>query len=54
MVGQLLKTDLDAEDNAVLLMQYPKAICIAEASWTQIDKMTHYRTIIYGSEGTLP
>ena len=31
-------------------MQYPKAICIAEASWTQIDKMTHYRTIIYGSE----
>ena len=53
VAGQLLKTDLDAEDNAVLLMQYPKAICIAEASWTQIDKMTHYRTIIYGSEGTL-
>ena len=52
VAGQLLKTDLDAEDNAVLLMQYPKAICIAEASWTQIDKMTHYRTIIYGSEGT--
>jgi len=51
--GQLLKTDLDAEDNAVLLMQYPKGISIAEASWTQVDKMTNYRTIIYGSKGTL-
>ena len=53
VAGQLLKTDLDAEDNAVLLMQYPKGISIAEASWTQVDKMTNYRTIIYGSEGTL-
>jgi len=53
VAGQLLKTDLDAEDNAVLLMQYPKGISIAEASWTQIDKMTSYRTLIYGSEGTL-
>ena len=51
--GQLLKTDLDAEDNAVLLMQYPKGISIAEASWTQVDKMTNYRTVIYGSKGTL-
>ena len=51
--GQLLKTDLDAEDNAVLLMQYPQGISIAEASWTQVDKMTNYRTIIYGSKGTL-
>ena len=48
-----MKTDLDAEDNAVLLMQYPKAICIAEASWTQIDKATNYHTQIYGTEGTL-
>ncbi len=53
VAGQLLKIDLDAEDNAVLLMQYPKGISIAEASWTQIDKMTSYRTLIYGSEGTL-
>ncbi len=51
--GNLVKTDLDAEDNAVLLMQYPKAISIAEASWTQIDKATNYHTQIYGTEGTL-
>ena len=48
-----MKPDLDAEDNAVLLMQYPKAIGIAESSWTQIDKFTSYSTVIYGSEGTL-
>jgi predicted dehydrogenase len=53
VTGNLVKTDLDAEDNAVLLMQYPKAICIAEASWTQIDKATNYHTQIYGTEGTL-
>ncbi|MCH2379059.1 MAG: Gfo/Idh/MocA family oxidoreductase [Pedosphaera sp.] len=53
VAGNFVKPDLDAEDNAVLLMQYPKAIGIAEASWTQIDKFTSYSTVIYGSEGTL-
>ena len=53
VAGNLVKPDIDAEDNAVLLMQYPKAIGIAEASWTQIDKFTSYSTVIYGSEGTL-
>ena len=53
VAGNLVKTDLDAEDNAVLLMQYPNALSIAEASWTQIDKMTPYQTIIYGTQGTL-
>jgi predicted dehydrogenase len=53
VAGNLVKTDLDAEDNAVLLMQYPQAITIAEASWTQIDKLTSYHTQIYGTKGTL-
>ncbi len=53
VAGNLVKTDLDAEDNAVLLMQYPRAITIAEASWTQIDTLTSYHTQIYGTEGTL-
>ncbi|MBL68915.1 MAG: oxidoreductase [Verrucomicrobiales bacterium] len=53
VAGNLVKTDLDAEDNAVLLMQYPNALSIAEASWTQIDKLTNYHTQIYGTQGTL-
>ncbi len=53
VAGNLVKRDLDAEDNAVMLMQYPQAMGIAEASWTQIGKLTSYNTVIYGSEGTL-
>ncbi len=53
MTGNLVKRDLDAEDNAVMLMQYPNAMGIAEASWTQIGKLTSYNTVIYGSKGTL-
>lgn len=48
-----LKPDLDLEDNAVLLCQYPEALAIAEASWTQQDTRTAYTTTIYGSKGTL-
>ena len=53
VAGCLVKPALDAEDNAILLMQYPKALAIAEASWTQIGKLTSYETVIYGNEGTL-
>ena len=34
-------------------MQWPRAIAISEASWTQIGHLTSYVTAIYGSEGTL-
>ena len=53
VAGNLVKPSLDAEDNAVLLLQYPKALCMAEASWTQIGKLTSYITVLYGTEGTL-
>lgn len=33
--GRLVKTDIPVEDNAVILMQYPSAFGMAEASWTQ-------------------
>lgn len=33
--GRLVKTDIPVEDNAILLMQYPRAFGIAEACWTQ-------------------
>ncbi len=49
----LCKTHLKVEDNAVVLMHYPKALAIAEGSWTQIGKLTSYLTVIYGTKGTL-
>lgn len=41
------------EDNGLVLMHYPKALAIAEGSWTQIGKLTSYLTVIYGTQGTL-
>lgn len=48
-----LKSGLSAEDNAVLLFQYPRALGIAEASWTQSGDLTSYVAAIHGSKGTL-
>ncbi len=53
MSGRLCKEDIIVEDNAVLLMQYPGALAIAEASWTQVGYMSSYFTTIYGTKGTL-
>jgi predicted dehydrogenase len=53
MSGRLCKEDIVLEDNAVLLMQYPGALSIAEASWTQVGYMTSYVVTIYGTKGTL-
>ena len=51
--GRLRKPDLYAEDNAVMIMQHPRAISTSTASWTQSGHMTSYIPMIYGSEGTL-
>ncbi|MEM7699382.1 MAG: Gfo/Idh/MocA family oxidoreductase, partial [Verrucomicrobiota bacterium] len=48
-----LKPDLKLEDNAVLLLHYPQALAVTEASWTQIGHLTSYQTVLYGSTGTL-
>ncbi len=47
------KPDFTLEDNAVLILQYPQAIGLTEASWTQIGSLTAYSTSIYGNTGTL-
>lgn len=47
------KPDLTLEDNAVLILKYPGALGVTEASWTQIGKLTAYNTSIYGTTGTL-
>jgi predicted dehydrogenase len=53
MVAHLHKDYVTVDDNAVLMMQWPRAMSVAEASWTQIGKLTAYTGVIYGSEGTL-
>ena len=51
--GNLCKKYLRVEDNAVLTMQYPDAMAIAQASWTQHGKIAAYMPMIYGETGTL-
>ncbi|MCC9077217.1 Gfo/Idh/MocA family oxidoreductase [Litorilinea aerophila] len=53
VVGHLLKDYVTVDDNAVIVMQWPRAIAITEASWTQIGHLTSYVAVLYGSEGTL-
>jgi len=53
VAGRFCKDDIDVEDNAILVMSYPRGMATAEASWTQTDKLTSYTTVIYGSGATL-
>ncbi len=52
-IAHLLKDSITLDDNAILVMQWPRAVAVSEASWTQIGHLTSYVTAIYGSEGTL-
>jgi len=53
VVGRLVKEYVTVDDNAVITMQWPRAMALAEASWSQIGHLTSYITAIYGTEGTL-
>jgi predicted dehydrogenase len=53
MAGHCLKDYITLDDNAVIVMQWPRALAITEASWTQIGHLTSYFATIYGSDGTL-
>jgi len=52
-VGRLVKDYVTVDDNAIITMQWPRAMALAEASWSQIGHLTSYVTAIYGTEGTL-
>jgi predicted dehydrogenase len=52
MAGRLCKDDIAVEDNAIVVMTYPRAVAVAEGSWTQIGKLTAYQTALYGTRGT--
>jgi predicted dehydrogenase len=47
------KPDLVAEDNAVAVLSYPRALGLLEASWTQIGGEPAFGMIVYGERGTL-
>ena len=47
------KPGLVAEDNAVVVLSYSKALGLLEASWTQIGAEPAFAMIVYGERGTL-
>jgi predicted dehydrogenase len=49
----LRKPDLPAEDNAIVVLRYPRALALLEASWTQIGGEPAFAMIVYGDAGTL-
>ncbi len=51
--GTLVKDPFPVDDNAVILMKYPRAFGIAEASWTQQAPDGSANPSVFGSEGTL-
>lgn len=53
VTGTLVKQDFPVEDNAILLMQYPGAFAVAEASWTQQAPDGGGNPSVYGDAGTL-
>jgi predicted dehydrogenase len=53
ITGTLLKEDFPVEDNAVILMKYPKAFAVAEASWTQQAPDGGPNPTVFGATGTL-
>ena len=52
MRGTLVKDYIRVDDNAMLLLRYPSAISILEASWTQVGGFP-YSIIVSGTEGSL-
>jgi predicted dehydrogenase len=51
--GRYQKDYIDVEDNAVVIMEYPCAHAIAQASWSQIGPGTGQNPVIYGTTGTI-
>ncbi len=53
IAGTLVKPDFPVEDNAIVLMKYPHAFGVAEASWTQQAPDGGANPSVFGSTGTL-
>ena len=53
VAGRLRKPDLPAEDNAVVVLAYPRALGLLEASWTQVVAEPAVAMTVRGDRGTL-
>ena len=51
--ARLRKSDLPAEDAAVVVLRYPRALALLEASWNQVGGAPAFAMIVYGDAGTL-
>jgi predicted dehydrogenase len=53
VVNRLVKEYVTVDDNGIIIMQYPRAVAVAEASWTQVGAEPGGGPVIYGTRGTL-
>ena len=53
VAAHLRKAGLASEDNAVVLLRYPRALAVLEGSWTQIGGEPGFAMTVYGDAGTL-
>ena len=53
VAARLRKKDLPSEDNAVIVLRYPRALAVLEGSWTQIGGEPGFACIVYGEAGTV-
>lgn len=53
VAGRWARTDLIGDDNARMLLTYPKGVGLVEATWTQFGPATSESTLFCGEEGTL-
>lgn len=54
MAGRLVKTHLPVDDNGILLLRYPRALCRLEMTWTEaVSGRPAHDIVLYGTEGTL-
>ena len=51
--AHLRKEGLESEDNAIVVLKYPRALALLESSWTHIGSQPPYGLIVYGDRGTL-
>jgi predicted dehydrogenase len=54
MAGRLVKTQLPVDDNGIMLLRYPHALCRLEMTWTEaVSHQPPHDLVLYGTEATL-
>ncbi len=54
VAGRLVKRHLAVDDNGMMILRYPKAMCRLEMTWTEaVAHKPAHDLVVYGTEGTL-